>query len=193
MRLFVAIDLDPEIRLRVARFVEGLQGFASDVRWTLPESWHITLKFIGEVKPETAQQIKDQLAKISALPASIHFHGTGFFPTARSARVFWVGVDADPNLPRLAEAVDRTLGAIGIAFEERAFSPHLTLARAGSGRPVRQKGDSANKKYARLQQQLSKMPEPDFGTMTAREFFLYQSKTSPKGAEYTKLARYEVK
>jgi 2'-5' RNA ligase len=193
MRLFVAIDLDPEIRERVAQFVEGLHGFATDVRWTPPESWHVTLKFIGETGAETFQRINDQLAKLSTAPASIQFRGTGFFPTPRSARVFWAGVHGDSNLAALAEAVDRTLGAIGIAFEERAFSPHLTLARSGSGRPARQKIDRPSHKFAKLQQRLAKIPEPEFGTMSAREFFLYQSKTSPKGAEYTKLARYELK
>ncbi len=193
MRLFVAIDLDPEIRERIARFSEGLRNFAPDVRWTAPESWHITLKFIGEASAETVQRVKDQLEKVSAAPSEIGFRGTGFFPTPHSARVFWAGVHGDSALAALAESVDRLMGAIGIAFEERAFTPHLTLARSGSGRPGRDKADRANNRFAKLQQRLAKMPEPDFGTMTAREFILYQSKTSPKGAEYTKLARYELK
>lgn len=193
MRLFVAIDLDPEVRERVARFIEGVQNLASDVRWMSPEAWHITLKFIGEVSAENVERVKTQLARIDAGPISIHFRGTGFFPTARSARVFWAGVQGDSNLIALEETVDRMLGAIGVAFEERAFTPHLTLARGGSAGPARQKGDRSSNKYAKLQQRLAKMPAPDFGTMTAREFFLYQSKTSPKGADYTKLARYELK
>jgi 2'-5' RNA ligase len=193
MRLFVAIDLDPEVRERVARFSEGVRGLAPDVRWTPAESWHVTLKFIGEVSEEVFEKVKAQLAKASAAPSSIQFRGTGFFPTPRSARVFWAGVHGDSSLTALAEAVDRLLGAIGIPFEERAFTPHLTLARSGSGRPAREKSDRASNKFAKLQQRLDKMPEADFGTMTAREFILYQSKTSPKGAEYTKLAHYELK
>lgn len=193
MRLFVAIDLDSAIRKRVAQFAQGVQGFAPEARWTRPESWHLTLKFIGETGAENLGSIKAQLGKIHAAPASFVLRGTGFFPTPSSARVFWAGVQADSNLAALAEAVDRTLGAIGIPFEERAFSPHLTLARSGSASPGRQKGDRSSKQFARLQRQLGKMPETDFGTMTAREFFLYQSKTSPKGAEYTKLARFELR
>jgi RNA 2',3'-cyclic 3'-phosphodiesterase len=193
MRLFVAIDLDPEVRERVARFVEGVQNLADNVRWMSPEAWHITLKFIGEVNAENLERVKVQLARISAAPSKIQFRGTGFFPTARSARVFWAGVQGDSNLIALEETVDRMLGAIGVAFEERVFTPHLTLARGGSAGAVRQKGDRSTNKYSKLQQRLGKMPEPDFGTMTAREFFLYQSKTSPKGADYTKLARYELK
>ena len=193
MRLFVAIDLDPEIRERVARFGEGMRSLAPDVRWTPAESWHITLKFIGEVDAGTLEQVKDQLARVNGAPANIGVRGTGFFPAPRSARVFWAGVQADSSLIAVAEGVDRVLGAIGIPFEERAFTPHLTLARTGSGRPGRDKADGANNKFARLQQRLDKMPEAEFGTMTAREFILYQSKTSPKGSLYTKLARFELK
>ena len=193
MRLFVAIDLDPEIRERLARFSEGLRILAPDVRWTPAESWHITLKFIGEVDPGTFERVKDQLERVAAAPASIGVRGTGFFPAPRSARVFWAGVQADTSLIAVAEGVDRVLGAIGIPFEERAFTPHLTLARSGSGRPGRDKEDRANNKFAKLQQRLDKMPEADFGTMTAREFILYQSKTSPKGSVYTKLAGYQLK
>lgn len=192
MRLFVAIDLDSEIRERVAGYVEGLEKLATDARWTPPEAWHVTLKFIGEADEVMLARIKEQLAKISAAPAHIRVRGTGFFPTPRSARVFWAGIEGDANLLALAEAVERTLGAIGIAFEERAFTPHLTLARSGSGSSSGAKKITGKNKFGKLQERLSKMAEPDFGTMTAREFSLYQSKTSPKGAEYTKLARYEL-
>src|SRR6266850_3016568 len=193
MRLFVAIDLESEIRERVSDFASGLKRTAPDVRWTLPQSWHITLKFIGEVPPDRLPKIKEQLEKINAGPADIRVGGTGFFPNQRSARVFWAGVHGDSALAALAEAVDRSLGSIGIPFEERAFTPHLTLARSASTTRGSQSSASAKQQFAKLQQQLEKVPSPDFGTMTAREFFLYQSQTSSKGAEYTKLARYELK
>ena len=48
MRLFVALDIDEEIRHRIARFIDGIEGFAPEARWVTPESLHVTLKFIGE-------------------------------------------------------------------------------------------------------------------------------------------------
>src|SRR6266545_3706116 len=102
MRLFVAIDIDPAIRERIARFMEGLRNFAPDARWVGAGSFHITLKFIGEKPPETAEEIKRVLAAIRSEPTTLSFRGSGFFPTAKSARVFWVGIEADLNLPRLA-------------------------------------------------------------------------------------------
>ncbi len=190
MRLFIAIDLDDPIRQRMLRFMEGVRGFAPEERWISPASLHITLKFIGE--SEQFEAINEKLRKVQTQPTRISFRGTGFFPTARSARVFWVGVEADELLAPLARAIDEALLPLGIEKEQRAFTPHLTLARSGSGAPGRKRDDGPNKNFQHLQEQLAKMPPPDFGTMTAHEFFLYQSKTAPTGAVYTKLAGFKL-
>lgn len=194
MRLFVALDIDDEVRERIARFVEGVQGFAPDARWVKPESLHVTLKFIGEQPDATVLTIKEALAAIKAAKTEIQFRGYGFFPTANSARVFWLGMEAGPELASLASAIDERTATLGIAKEERAFSPHLTLARAGgrSGSPRRMKGDRPNRVFQRLQEKLAALPAPEFGRMTPREFFLYQSQLSPKGSKYTKLERFAL-
>ena len=95
---------------------------------------------------------------------------------------------AGPKLASLAATVDETLAQLDIPKEEHAFNAHLTLARGGqgSGSPRRQKGDSPNRSFQRLQEKLAALPAPEFGTMTAREFFLYQSQLSPGGSKYTK-------
>ncbi len=192
MRLFIAIDLDDAIRQRILRFMDGVREFAPDVRWVSSASLHITLKFIGQT--EQFEAIQEKLGRVQAVPAQISFRGTGFFPAPRSPRVFWVGVEADEHLAQLARRLDETLLPLGIEKEDRAFTPHLTLARSGSGAPRRQSSDGLNKKFQRLQQQLAKIAPapPEFGTMTARQFFLYQSKTAPSGAVYTRLAGFEL-
>jgi len=191
MRLFIALDIDHAIRERIARFLEGVRGFAPDVRWVQPESLHVTLKFIGEKPPEAAEGIKASLAKIRGEAVEIRFGGHGFFPTAKAPRVFWIGIEAGPQLKQLASSVEDAMFSLGIAREDHAFSPHLTLARAGkSGAPRWQRGDGPNAKFKRLQEQLSAMPALEFGSMRAREFSLYQSKLSPSGSKYTKLESF---
>jgi 2'-5' RNA ligase len=198
MRLFIALDIDDGIRQRIARFMDGVSGFAPDVRWVKRESLHVTLKFIGEQPEPVLEEIKRALGTVSASAIEIQFRGYGFFPTPKAARVFWVGIDAGPQLAALAAAVDEQTARLGIPKEERAFSPHLTLARGGargarsSGSPRWRKGDSQNHPFQRLQEKLAALPTPEFGTMTAREFFLYQSRLSPKGSTYTKLARFAL-
>src|SRR5438067_8740872 len=92
MRLFVALDIEDEIRNRIARFLEGVREFAPDARWVRAESLHITLKFIGEQPAQRFDEIKNTLARIQSPASQIVFRGFGFFPTQRSARVFWAGV-----------------------------------------------------------------------------------------------------
>jgi RNA 2',3'-cyclic 3'-phosphodiesterase len=194
MRLFIALDIDENLRERMAGFMDGLRGFAPEARWVRTESLHITLKFIGEKPPEFVTSLKETLAGLRAPTFNLGFRGFGFFPTPRSPRVFWAGIEAPPELQRLAAAVDQATSRLGVPQEEHAFSPHLTLARKSraSGSPRQQKDDPPNKAFARLQEKLAAMPIPEFGTMTAREFFLYQSQLSRSGSRYTKLERFAL-
>ena len=194
MRIFIALDIDDAVRERIVRFMEGVSGFAPEARWIRPESLHVTLKFIGEKPVEAVDGIKRALAVVHAEPMEITFRGYGFFPTAKAARVFWVGIESGPQLVSLAKAVDEATFALGIPKEDHPFSPHLTLARGGgrSGAPSWRKGDSPNKNFQRLQEKLSTMPTPEFGTMAAREFFLYQSQLLRGGSRYTKIARFAL-
>jgi 2'-5' RNA ligase len=195
MRLFIALDIDDAIRERIARFTDGVSPFAPDARWVIPESLHVTLKFIGEQPDDLVDQIRLALQSVAASTTEIHFRGYGFFPTAKSARVFWIGMDAGPQLFALASAIDDATAALGFPKEDRAFSPHLTLARSrgGSGAPRSLTTDKPNGTFERLQEKLASRPTPEFGTMTPREFFLYQSQLSPKGSKYTKLAALDLK
>jgi 2'-5' RNA ligase len=77
--------------------------------------------------------------------------------------------------------------------ESRAFSPHLTLARSGSGAPRPKRDEKAVPGMKRLAERIVAMPPPDFGTIHATEFFLYESKLSPGGAKYGKLAGFSLR
>ena len=195
MRLFLALDIPAAIRDRISLFIEGVTGFAPHARWMKRESLHITLKFIGEQPEAAIEPIKQSLSTIRASTTEIHFHNYGFFPTAKSPRVFWIGVESGPQLAALAATIEETLSSLGIPKEPRPFSPHLTLARAPgvSGSSHRTKTDAPNRIFHHLQEKLAARPAPEFGTMTPREFFLYQSQLSPKGSKYTKLATFDLK
>jgi 2'-5' RNA ligase len=195
MRLFLALDIPDAIRERIARFIEGVTGFAPDARWMKPESLHVTLKFIGEQPDSAVDQIQQSVSEVHAEACEINFRSYGFFPTAKSPRVFWIGVESGPQLATLAAAIDDKLSSLGVEKELRPFSPHLTLARAAgaSGSPRRIKSDAPNRIFHHLQEKLAARPTPEFGTMTPREFFLYQSQLSPKGSKYTKLATFDLK
>jgi 2'-5' RNA ligase len=194
MRLFIAVDIDQAIREQIARFVEGVRNSTPDARWMKSESLHVTLKFIGEQPSTAVEPFKAALTAIKSKAPEIQFRDYGFFPTPKSARVFWIGMNAGPELAALAAAVDAETAALGIPKEERTYNPHITVARApgGSGSPHRRKDDKSNGAFQGLQEKLGALPMPEFGTMTPREFFLYQSHLSPKGSTYTKLAKFSL-
>jgi 2'-5' RNA ligase len=190
MRLFIALDIEPAIRQRIGTFVDGVRGFAPDVRFVGPESFHVTLKFLGET--EKVEAIKAALNQVRGQAIALNFRGYGFFPGPKNPQVFWTGIEAGPELQELVSAIDKAMAALGFEREKGPYRAHLTLARSGSGRPGRMRGDTLNAKFSALQYKLSKLPEPEFGTMTAHEFYLYESKLSPRGSQYTKLASFPL-
>ena len=130
MRLFAAIDLPSE----VAASLEDVVAADERLRWVPREQWHITLAFYGEVDDARAERLREGLERAAkrGRPFRARLLGAGSFPRpAAKARVLWVGLDGEVDeMRRLA---DRCAGAgrrARIAMEDRAFRPHLTLARA---------------------------------------------------------------
>src|SRR5208337_4620496 len=121
MRIFIGIDLDPEVRALIERFLEGVRGFAPDARWVRPESLHITLKFIGEQPPERVEAISERLRRVEGGAFEIRSAGYGFFPTAKAPRVFWIGIEAEPQLVEMAEKIDMAVADLGIPREDRPY------------------------------------------------------------------------
>jgi 2'-5' RNA ligase len=224
MRLFVALDIPDTIRQAISAYVDDQRRAAPDAKWVRPESYHVTLKFIGEWRRDVREVI-ETLAKVEGPKVDFAIRGNGFFPSARSPRVFWVGIETEPweqgavgsrnksaeggdglqspsrrseaplsaaSLSILAGKVDEACSALGIEREARAFSPHLTLARSGSGSPRPKKDEKAVPGMKRLAERIAAVPAPDFGTIHATEFFLYESKLSPGGAKYAKLAHFAL-
>ena len=191
MRLFVALDIDPAIRERITAFRGQLRPLAPDVRWVGPETFHITLQFLGETRK--LEEIRHALQTLQAAPVRLTFRGAGFFPNSRAPRVFWAGIEGDESLQRLVAAIAQALAPLGFTREPSAFTPHLTLARSGSGRPKPVPGERFAPGLQRVHEQLERTPSPDFGTMTAHEFFLYESHLSSAGPRYEKRAAFPLR
>jgi 2'-5' RNA ligase len=179
MRLFIALDIPAEIRQRMSEYMGHARSYAPEARWARVEGLHVTLKFVGEASDALVEQIKSALTAIKAAPFQVKFETVGFFPNAKGARVFWIGVNGGEPLAQLAARVDAALEKLGIEREEKAYHPHLTLARASS-HPLRELVPLLNG------------PPPQFGTMTAQEFFLYRSQPQKGGSKYTKLERFRL-
>lgn len=179
MRIFIALDIPANVRAGLTKYMDRARLLAPEARWARVEGLHVTLKFVGEASEAHVEEMKTALASVKAAPFAVHSTGVGFFPNPKAARVFWAGVDGGDNLPLLASTIDTALEKLGVPRETKPYHPHLTLARTSS-RPLRE-----------LQPLLAE-PPPQFGTMTAREFFLYQSQPQKGGSKYTKLERFAL-
>jgi RNA 2',3'-cyclic 3'-phosphodiesterase len=184
VRLFVALDLPDAVRRSLAAVIERLKPKCREARWVRPESMHLTLKFIGHaIADGDTKKLGELRAALSTVRSGesvdLHFRGVGFFPNERRPRVVWCGIKASPNLAQIAAEIDRLLEPFAIPREKRAFVPHLTLARIDPPHRV----DALARAAGELQ-------SSDFGSARETEFFLFESKLKPSGAEYTKLETY---
>jgi 2'-5' RNA ligase len=190
MRLFVALDIEPEIRKRIGEFRNQMRTFAPDVRWVGPETFHVTLQFLGET--DKLEEIRSALQQVKGGAVVMAFRGTGFFPNPKSPRVFWVGIESDEYLQELANSIGAALKPLGFERDAGPYKPHLTLARAGSDRPKPVRGEHSAPGLLAVRVKLESLAPLEFGRMTAREFCLFESKLSPTGAQYTKMTRYSL-
>jgi 2'-5' RNA ligase len=178
MRLFIGIELPENIREGLAEVERELGPVTSSARWVATESAHLTLKFLGEITEQRAEEIDQAMAALTWKPFQITVRGVGFFPGTRSPRVFWAGVHA-PTLEALSARIDSKLETFGFEKERRAYRAHVTLARAKTG-PL----DAA------LVTAASQFEEKEFGAFNVDRCFLYQSELTPNGPIYTKLREY---
>jgi 2'-5' RNA ligase len=187
VRLFVALEIPAAVRDNLAAQIKELRDLPApladqQLRWVRPENLHVTLKFVGEVAAAKLEGIRSTLTAIGLeAPVDVHFRGLGFFPDEKCPRLLWVGLNASGSLPVLARNIDGALERQGIARDERAFTPHLTLARFAPGGL-----------HEKLCAAIQKNGKRDFGAFQAREFHLIESKLKPSGAEYTTLASFPL-
>ncbi|CAH2031677.1 RNA 2',3'-cyclic phosphodiesterase [Trichlorobacter ammonificans] len=169
MRCFVAIDLPPELKDGLAALRSPLEG----ARWLPPEQLHLTLAFPGEIDSSTEQAVATALSAISQPPFTLTFERVGCFPHPRAPRVLWAGLRDSPELARLAAAVRQAVLSCGVVLEERAFAPHITLARLKEPRPEQ------------VGQYLARWKTLALPPLAVTRFVLYESRLTSQGAVHS--------
>jgi 2'-5' RNA ligase len=179
MRLFVGIALADAVVHELQQVVARLRSSGGGLRWTEPDSWHITLQFLGNTTPEQYPPLMGQLGKVRSAPVPVQLGELGCFDRAG---VFFVDVAVTQGLAALAQRVVAASARCGFAAETRPFHPHITLARAkGQGR-----GAGLHQLANGIRSQ------PAFARFTAREFLLYESHLGAEGARYEVRGRFPL-
>jgi len=181
MRLFVAVDLDDELRDKLYQIESILRKYRG-LKAVEKRNIHFTLKFLGEVPDSRVDTVKEGLSKVIMQPFRAHLKGVGFFPNQNHIRVVWVGVDeGSSEMSRLAMAINDKMKNLGFKGEKE-FVPHATVARVKRMTPEERKG---------LLKELQHL-EDDFGWMEVRDFRLKKSTLTPKGPIYEDIMVYPL-
>jgi 2'-5' RNA ligase len=125
MRLFVGIAIPDEIGERLRALTGGVEG----AHWMPADTYHLTLRFIGESGRPQAEELDTMLSAIEMPPFEVALAGIDYFGTSSRPRVLWAGVDPSLALHRLARKVNRAARQAEFPRDERAFTPHVTIAR----------------------------------------------------------------
>lgn len=177
MRLFTAIDIPDPLR-------ESLSALQDpdvlSARWTDPDQFHITLRFIGEVEQARAARFEQTLADVDAGPVQCDPYGLDALPSRRSPRVLVLGLDRTDSMVHLYNAVSEVLEGEGLDPENRTYKPHITLGRLDDANP------------AAVHDFLRSHEDRSFSSFEATRFVLYESTLTPEGAIHEPHAIYPL-
>ncbi len=183
LRLFVALAFPDEVRAELRRVAGEMRAFAPhDARWANVDGAHLTLRFLGSTPRDAALPLGEAVVRAAEglAPFELSLGGAGVFPSRGAPRVLWVGVGgALDALTTLRNSVENALAEAGVPNDERAFAPHVTLARVNA-RLSRDESRALRESVAALDVRRI--------AFTVEEVGLYHSDLLPTGAVYTRLA-----
>jgi len=138
-RIFIAVDIDDEVRHGLAAHLEAALDTPMPGRATPPGNWHITLRFLGKLDQITFETLLGRLDEVDlGAPFELQFRGLGAFPRPNRAAVLWLGTTGGSDaLEGTAAAVEDAVAQAGLMPEERPFHSHLTLSRIRPPEDVR--------------------------------------------------------
>jgi len=182
MRLFIGIGLPGPASGALAYLRAQCEPAAGPgLRWPAPDTWHVTLQFLGQASPEQAACVTGRLNQLRAAPFPVRLEGLGFFDRAG---IFWAGIPLTPQLLALHQQVVAATRACGFTPEDGPYSPHITLARI--------KGRTGAGALASLKKSLDRTRVTLAAEFTAAEFLLYESFPGPEGSRYEVRARFPL-
>jgi RNA 2',3'-cyclic 3'-phosphodiesterase len=184
-RMFCAFELPESLRSQIQKHIQRVRDAVPDASasWSRPENIHLTVKFFGNVDPAKAPVISAAAERVvqEFTPIQIAVGNTGVFPRPSRPQVLWIGVeDSSGKLLELQQQLENEFLREGFPKEDRAFHPHLTIARV-------RKPEGANRLgKAHLGMTFTNIP------ITFTELILFRSELSSKGSKYTALSRHRL-
>jgi len=130
MRLFAAVVPPPSVLSELDALVDPRRDADRNLRWVLPESWHLTLAFFGDVPDDRVELLQQVLDAVRGAPFTVTLGGAGTFPNPVAARVLYQAVtDGGDDFAALGRRVRTAADRVGVPSDNAKHIPHLTLAR----------------------------------------------------------------
>ncbi len=191
IRTFLAVELPGSEKAKLAALEREFAGHASVLKWVAADLLHITVRFLGSVRADRIDSVKEAALKSAAgvAPFSLAMVGLGAFPNVRLPRVIWVGLREDAGLESLQllhRQIEAELSQRGFAPEDRRFSPHITLARTrddASSSDRRALGDTLEQ--VRMKRNVS-------GAFEVDALVVMKSELGRSGPRYTPMERVSL-
>src|SRR5260221_7583231 len=120
-RLFTGLEIPADVAFDLDLMRGGIIGS----RWIDRESFHITLRFIGDIDDGLAREIAYELDGVTARPFSLRLKGIDYFG-GNKPHTLHAGVEGNAELKRLHSIHERICQVMGLMPEPRKFTPHLT-------------------------------------------------------------------
>lgn len=136
MRSFIAIELPGSIKGYLSGLQDKIRRYARHISWVKAQDMHLTLKFLGQISAQQAQEVGALISDIALKNRAFNagLAGMAAFPTTNNPRVIWVGIrEGDSQIKDIAAQLDRGLENIGIAMEKNPFHAHITIGRVRRG------------------------------------------------------------
>ncbi|HTH53505.1 MAG TPA: RNA 2',3'-cyclic phosphodiesterase [Edaphobacter sp.] len=179
MRLFVGLPLADSLVRELKAVVARLRSKDDQLRWPPPESWHITLQFLGSTRHDQYECLHARLSELQRPPVPIRIDTVDLFDRAG---ILFAGVRSSQELTSLERHVVAATALCGFLPENRPYHPHITLARS--------KGRAGQHVLHQLKNRLRSPPE--FTASIAEEFLLYESIPTPTGSRYEIRERFKL-
>ena len=184
-RAFCAVELPDAVRAQLEDHIGRLREEVPDAAasWSRVENIHLTLKFFGNVEVKRIARISDAAERAVSQFSTfqIGVGETGVFPRPSRPQVLWIGVsDPSGHLMALQEKFEDECAAEGFPREDRAYRPHLTIARLRRPEGARLLAET----------HLRMRFEPI--EIEVKEIVLFRSELSPKGSKYTSLSKFKL-
>jgi len=168
IRLFAALAIPHDIAEHLAPRQTGLPG----ARWRPAETLHITLRFLGDLPENQAEDAASEMSRVISPPLALRLNSVGAFGEGADIHAVWAGVEPTPGLKTLAGRCETAARRAGLKPDTRIYTPHVTLAYLRRPDPAR---------VAAWIQTNSLLKSPPFKVST---FGLYSSWPTSAGTRY---------